>query len=83
MAVEDKQIAMRVRREIVRRSLDASQLMIHVAHGHVELGGILKPANRNAAIDMAKELEFAKERVIRIPGVRDMTWRYLRFFGGA
>jgi len=32
---------------------------------------------------MAKELEFAKERVIRIPGVRDMTWRYLRFFGGA
>jgi len=79
MALEDKQLAMQVRREIVRRMMDASRISIHVAGGHVEIGGIVRQANRNTPVDLERELEHVRERAIRIPAVRDVTWKYLRF----
>jgi hypothetical protein len=77
MSVADKQIAMHVRREVVRRAIDASQLFIHCTHGTVELGGRIKPLRKGATVDFEHELHIIRDRVIRIPGVRDVVWPYL------
>jgi len=79
MSVEDKALAMKVRREVVRRSLDASRLYIHSTNGNVELGGTVAPARKGTTLDLEAELEIIKERVMRMPGVRDLRWTYLNF----
>jgi len=79
MSVEDKQIAMRVRREVVRRRLDASRLFIFCTRGTVELGGTVGPAQKGAAMDYEHELQIIKERCTRLPGVRDVVWPYLQY----
>ena len=79
MGVEDKQLAVQVRREVVRRNLDASRLVLSCAKGAVELSGRLVPAVGTMGIDVEQELHIVRERAMRMPGCRDVTWKYLMF----
>jgi osmotically-inducible protein OsmY len=73
MPIEDKQLGLRIRREITRRQgIDASDLRIHTTGGTVYLAGRLRATRGAVGLDMKKEAEIIEHSLRNIPGVRDV-----------
>jgi osmotically-inducible protein OsmY len=72
MPAEDKDLAIRCRREFVRRQgIDSRFLEITAMRGVVTLRGELRPV-RGQDIDLQHELEVIMQNIRRISGVRDV-----------
>lgn len=72
MPVDDKQMGLRVRKEIVRRQgIDTSRVEVTANRGVIVLRGEIRPV-RGQDIDLDKELEIIEQAVRQIPGVRDI-----------
>ncbi|MFQ6132462.1 MAG: hypothetical protein ACE5R4_10535 [Armatimonadota bacterium] len=78
MPLEDKQLRLRVMREIARRNVDSSRLDVEAIGDVVYLRGRLRPLrSQRGKIDMQKELETIKDNIMRLRGVRDVSDRDL------
>ena len=73
MPIEDKQLGLRIRREITKRaSIDASDIRISTSGGVVYLNGKLKLTRGAVGIDLKKEAEIIAKCIRSIAGVRDV-----------
>jgi hypothetical protein len=74
MPAEDKQFALRVRRNILRSThCDIGQLEFSARGGTVYITGVLrKPQGTRDAVDLKAELDRIEELVRRQPGVHDV-----------
>ncbi|MCC6485576.1 MAG: hypothetical protein IT209_12075 [Armatimonadetes bacterium] len=76
MGVQDAETTRMVRREIIRRHLDDSQLQVNAMHGVVYLRGILKVCAGHPR-DLKEEM-LILHRVLRSrPGIRDVIFELL------
>ncbi|MBI3923612.1 MAG: BON domain-containing protein [Armatimonadetes bacterium] len=74
MALEDKMMAVAIRRTLARKSVDLSDLQISCSRGIVTLGGAIKePREFRGHLDMKDEMSSILELIRRIPGVRDVV----------
>lgn len=72
MPVVDKDLAIRCRREFIRRQgLDPTYIEVSAIQGVVTLRGELRPI-RGQNVDLQHELEIIMQNIRRIPGVRDV-----------
>lgn len=72
MPVADKDLAIRCRREFIRRQgLDSTLIEVSAIQGVVTIRGELRPV-RGQDIDLQHELEVIMQSIRRIPGVRDV-----------
>lgn len=72
MPAVDKDLAIRCRREFVRRQgLDSTFIEVSAVGGVVTLRGELRPV-RGQSIDLQHELEVIMQNIRRLPGVRDV-----------
>lgn len=75
MSVEDKVIAMNVRRTIVRTTLDISELQIGCIRGVVEMTGRVKPPpNRAGEINVRKEFRTLCDSARSTRGVKEINF---------
>lgn len=73
MAVEDKMLAMRIRRLLARKAADLSLMEITCAKGVVTLTGEIRaPRGFKGKIDLREELEDIIELIRRMPEVKDV-----------
>lgn len=73
MGVHDAETTRMVRREIIRRHLDDSQLQVNAMHGVVYLRGVLKSCPGHPC-DLLAEMKIL-HRVLRTrPGIRDVVF---------
>ena len=72
MPAEDKDLAIRCRREFVRRQgLDCTFVEVNAVRGVVSLRGELRPV-RGQDVDLHHELDIVMQNLRRVPGVRDV-----------
>ncbi len=73
MAVEDKMLAMRIRRVLARKIADMTEMEITCTRGVVHLSGRLKePRGFKGRLNLQEELDSIVEMVRRVPGVKDV-----------
>lgn len=77
--LEDKQVAVRLRRSIAHFAADISGVSLTFRNGTVYMSGVLKPLGReNQGMDMRNMLEQIVESLKSSTGVRDVNTAYLR-----
>lgn len=76
---QDRDIINSIRRELIRRvSVDSTQVNVFCINGIVELSGSWHLSGMAHGLDPKTEFATFKDVCMRIPGVRDVTHRYLR-----
>jgi osmotically-inducible protein OsmY len=71
MTIEDTRLRRRLQKELARRSIDSTKIMVEVTHGICELSGEIRPL-RGMRISLEDELEIIEVTLRRIHGVRDI-----------
>ena len=69
---EDMEGAKIVRKELARRPIDTSLLMITVSHGVVRIGGQVR-AMRGHEMDIRSEMELIAKMLRQRQGIRDVV----------
>ena len=77
--LEDKQLAVRLRRSIAHFGVDLTTFSLTYRNGTVYMTGALRPLGReNMGQDLRKTMEQMVEALKTNPGVRDVHTAYLR-----
>jgi len=75
MPVEDKQLALRARKEVIKRQgIQSTFIEVSAIKGVVTLRGALSRVRGpiGADLDLEKEMEIIEQNIRTIPGVRDV-----------
>ena len=63
-----------VRQQVARRYIDCSMVDIKVSHGVVHFSGVIRNLRSYPGIDLKKEMETLTNILVRMGGIRDVTW---------
>jgi len=71
MTLEDTRLRRRVQKELAKRSIDSTRILVSTTHGVVELKGEIRPL-RGVKFSLEDELEIIEQLLRRMHGVRDL-----------
>jgi osmotically-inducible protein OsmY len=74
MPLEEKQLGLRIQREVTKRAtLDSTDLRVHVAGGVVYLNGRVRAFRTAVGVDLRHEMDVLERSIRSVPGVRDIV----------
>ena len=71
---QDVAVTRAVRQQVARRYIDCSMVDVKVSHGVVHFTGVIRNLRSYPGIDLKKEMETLTTILVRMGGIRDVTW---------
>jgi hypothetical protein len=71
MTLVDTRLRRRLQKEIARRNIDSTRIIVELTHGVAEIKGEIRPL-RGMKFSLEDELELLEQLLRRVPGVRDI-----------